>query len=207
MTGSNRALYLMRHGEVDTAYHRTFGGKIDMDLSAQGKEQAAALAGYLRQHPFDSSFTSPMKRVLQTVQPHEAHHDQSPTVLDGLREVDFGAWTGLKWDEIGEKHNQSAFDWLHLLASNEMPEAEPIESFQGRVQSALSHILDGEHGDRIGIFCHGGVIRMLLALILDVPVPQMSSFEFDYASVTIVQFKGKRPEVQLTNYCPWRHVP
>ena len=37
-------LYLIRHGEVEERYHRVFGGRIDMDLSPLGSEQAAAVA-------------------------------------------------------------------------------------------------------------------------------------------------------------------
>ena len=37
-------LALVRHGEVEEAYQRVFGGRIDMSLSPRGHEQAAALA-------------------------------------------------------------------------------------------------------------------------------------------------------------------
>jgi broad specificity phosphatase PhoE len=205
MSQEHRALYLMRHAEVETAYHRTFGGRIDMDISDLGVSQAKDLADYLRRHPFDSCFASPMKRVIKTAAPHTEWTQASPTHLDGLREVDFGDWTGLKWEEVHEKHNQSAFDWLHLLEQNAITNAEPIEAFSGRVESALNRILAEENGSHIGVFCHGGVIRMLLALILKLPVFQMSSFEFNYASVTVIHMKASRPEVQLSNYCPWQH--
>ena len=205
MSPSVRALYLMRHAEVAIDYHRTFGGTIDMDLSPRGVQQATTLADYLRRHPFDSCFTSPMQRVQQTGAPHAAWTGRPPQPLDELREVDFGDWTGLKWEEGQEQRGQSAFDWLHLLESNAIADAEPIEAFRNRSQAALDAILTPENGDRIGVFCHGGVIRMLLALLLDVPVRTMASFEFNYASVTLVHLKGDRPEIQSTNFCPWDH--
>ena len=205
MSNATQRLYLMRHAEVETDYHRTFGGVIDMDISDFGRQQAAKLADYLRRHPFDCCFSSPMKRVVRTSEPHTEWTQDTPTQLDGLKEVDFGDWTGLKWEEVQEKHNQSAFDWLHLLEANAINNAEPIESFRDRVQQALNKILGADKGQNIGIFCHGGVIRMILALILRVPVQQMASFEFNYASVTVVDLKASRPEVQLTNFCPWQH--
>ena len=195
----------MRHAEVEPDYHQTFGGRIDMDISDHGGQQAKALAEYLRRHPFDSCFASPMKRVVKTHEPHTHWTKQAPTHLDGLREVDFGDWTGLKWGEVQEKHDQSAFDWLHLLEQNAIKNAEPIESFRSRVESSLQTILGAENGEHIGVFSHGGVIRMLLALILNLPVHQLSSFEFNYASVTVIHLKASRPEVQLSNFCPWQH--
>ena len=205
MNEETRALYLMRHAEVEKNYHRTFGGRIDMDISDLGTSQAKALAEFLKRHPFDTCFSSPMKRVIRTTEPHTKWTNKQPTKLDGLREVDFGDWTGLKWEEVSEKHNQSAFDWLHLLETNAIDNAEPIETFRSRTESALNTILSAKNGQSIGVFCHGGVIRMLLALILRLPVNQLASFDFNYASVTIIHLKQSRPEVQLSNYCPWQH--
>ena len=40
-------LHLVRHAEVDEAYHEVFGGQIDMELSSLGHEQAKRLAKFL----------------------------------------------------------------------------------------------------------------------------------------------------------------
>ena len=205
MNSQSRVLYLMRHAEVEPAYHRTFGGRIDMDISDLGVSQAQKLADYLKRHPFSTTYSSPMKRVVRTTEPHRAWTNQEPTLLGELREVDFGDWTGLKWEEVHDHHQQSAFDWLHLLEENAIANAEPIESFRGRIESALEEILNPDNGPEIGVFCHGGVIRMILAVLLGVPVRHMASFDFNYASVTVVHLKASRPEVQLANFCPWLH--
>ena len=39
MSETITTLYLMRHSEVDEAYHRKFGGTIDMELSPVGRHQ------------------------------------------------------------------------------------------------------------------------------------------------------------------------
>lgn len=202
MSRQLRSFYLMRHAEVETAYHQTFGGRINMELSKRGQAQARALAEFLRRRPFDSCFSSPMKRAVQTAAPCKKW--MKPVLLNGLREVDFGDWTGLRWEEMQEKYGKSPRDWLHLLEANAIPKAEPIEQFRARIQESLDILLRPENGNRIGVFGHGGVIRMLLALLLQMPARQMASFEFSYASVTILCLQGNRPEVQLLNYCPWR---
>ena len=61
-------LYLIRHGEVEERFHRVFGGRIDMNLSSLGLNQAEALASYLQAVPFHVVFASPMRRVQQTLQ-------------------------------------------------------------------------------------------------------------------------------------------
>ena len=202
MSQQLRAFYLMRHAEVETAYHQTFGGGINMELSERGQAQARLLADFLRRRPFDSCFSSPMKRAIQTAAPDQKW--AKPVLLNGLREVDFGDWTGLRWEEVQKKYGKSARDWLHLLESNAIPNAEPIEQFRARIQEIWNILLRPENGNRIGVFGHGGVLRMLLALILKMPASQMASFEFSYASITILHIQENRPEVQLLNYCPWR---
>ena len=62
-------LFLLRHGEVEARYHRIFGGRIDMELSPRGHEQAKALADYLATTHFHSIYVSPMTRAQQTLAP------------------------------------------------------------------------------------------------------------------------------------------
>src|SRR5690348_1464914 len=93
-------LYLIRHGEVEARYHRVFGGRIDMDLSPLGEEQAEHLSTYLERVPFDAIYASPMKRVQQTLRRLAQMQNKSPQIMQELREVDFGSWTGRGWDEI-----------------------------------------------------------------------------------------------------------
>ena len=66
-------LVLIRHGEVEAAYQRVFGGRIDMNLSPNGHEQAAALAKWLARQPLHAVYASPMKRVQQTLAPFASH--------------------------------------------------------------------------------------------------------------------------------------
>jgi broad specificity phosphatase PhoE len=54
------------------------------------------------------------------------------------------------------------------------------------------------------MLCHGGVVRMLLAILLDLPLPRMSAFEVDYASLTVVEQHRRGAEIQLLNFTPWR---
>jgi len=91
-------LVLMRHGEVEARYQRIFGGRIDMELSPRGHEQARQLADHLRPTHFDAAYISPLRRARQTMAALVATHGDQPVVLEDLREVDFGAWTGLSWE-------------------------------------------------------------------------------------------------------------
>ena len=74
-------LLLIRHGEVEPRHQHTFGGRIDMNLSARGQEQAKTLAEYLRGKTIDAIYASPMKRVQQTLAPFLNNGASTPAVL------------------------------------------------------------------------------------------------------------------------------
>jgi broad specificity phosphatase PhoE len=199
-------LYLLRHGEVETRYHRVFGGRIDMDLSPLGHEQVQALADYFRRHPPHAICASPMKRVQQTLAPLARQTGLESLVLPGLREVDFGVWTGLSWDEVYERHKVSAFEWLNQLEAGSIAGAESTADFRARVDEALREMLAHAPNKEIAVVAHGGVIRMLLALLLKLPFARMSAFDIEYASITKVAIHARKTEVELLNFTPWRDL-
>ena len=200
-------LYLIRHGEVEKAYHKVFGGRIDMELSPLGHEQVRSLARFLRAAPPDVLYASPMRRVQQTLAPLAEETGLAPVLMEGLREVDFGAWTGLSWDEVLERHGVSAFSWLHQLEDGTIEKAETVPEFRKRVEISVDQILAEASGKTVAVICHGGVIRMLLAILLDLPFRKMSVFEIEYASVTKIHYRPSKREIEFLNLTPWRDYP
>jgi broad specificity phosphatase PhoE len=199
-------LYLLRHGEVESRYHRVFGGKIDMELSPLGHQQVKALADYFRRHPPHVMYASPMKRVQQTLEPLAKWTGLTPIILPGLREVDFGAWTGLSWEQVYERFKVSAFDWLKELEAGSISGAESTGDFRKRVDESLKQILLQAAHKEVAVVAHGGVIRMLLAIILDLPFAKMSIFDIEYASITKVKLVPHKSEIELLNFSPWRDL-
>ena len=199
-------LLLIRHAEVEGRYQYVFGGRIDMDISPSGHRQAAALAQYLKQRKIDALFASPMKRVQQTLSAYANNGAPLTQVLPDLREVDFGDWTGLGWDEVRTKFGLSAYSWVDQLDSGGIANAENITAYRERVGGALDTIRQSSAGATVAVFCHGGVIRMMLALLLDLPFSKTNGFAIDYASVTEVALKLDRNEIQLLNFAPWREA-
>ncbi len=200
-------LHLIRHGEVAGQYHRVFGGsRIDMDLSPKGHEQARLLADYVRRHKIDAVFASPMLRVQQTLAPLRGHYPNPVVILDDLREVDFGDWTGLTWVQVKDRFGTSAYDWLDHLEAGTIPNGENSAALQGRVDTCLRAILQKHAGQSIAIYCHGGIVRALLSLLVEIPLPKLAYFNIDYASITQVEIDENGVEVQLLNFTPWRHL-
>lgn len=197
-------LYLLRHGEVEQRYQRVFGGRLDIGLSPHGHEQAETLATYLNSLHFDAVLVSPQRRAQLTAQPLLRLNGYQALIEPDLREIDFGDWTGLGWDEVQGRHGKSAYNWLEELVVGGMPGAESADAIVGRVNGVLQRIRAERPGQRVALMCHGGVVRAALAALLDLSLAATAGFEVDYASVTIVDWTPRRAEIQLLNYTPWR---
>lgn len=199
-------LLLIRHGEVEARYQSKFGGVIDMNLSPEGKKQATILANYLRAKTIDAIYASPMKRVQQTLAPTLKISQHAQTIMPGLKEIDFGKWTGLGWQEVQKQFNFPSHEWLHQIHKHGVPNGESGKVFRARVEPCLKKIIAAHPGENVAVFCHGGVIRMILAILLKIPLPKTNQFDVEYASITQVALHPHMNEVELLNFTPWRDL-
>jgi len=197
-------LLLVRHAEIEPRYQRAFGGRIDMNLSARGRAQARTLADFLHGKTFAAVYASPMKRVQQTLAPFLKNDAPAQTILPGLSEVDFGDWSGYNWNEVREKFGVHPYNWLDEIELGAVPNGENGVQFRTRVEACLFEIIRRHPGETTAIFSHGGVIRMMLAILLDLPLPKTNSFEIEYTSLTQVALHPHLNEVELLNFTPWR---
>jgi broad specificity phosphatase PhoE len=198
-------LLLIRHAEVEARYQQVFGGRIDMEISPHGHAQAGALADFLRHKPLDAVYASPMQRVQQTLAPLLNNGAPQPVVMPDLREVDFGDWTGLSYDQVQQKFGVGASAWLDQLERAAIPGAENGVACRARIEPCLRRITASHVGQTVAIFCHGGVTRMILSILLELPFPKTDAFQIDYASVTEVTMGPERTRIELLNFTPWRY--
>ncbi len=176
-----------------------------MGISPQGHTQAGALADFLRHRPLDALYASPMKRVQQTLSPLLNNGVPRPIVISDLREVDFGDWTGLNYEEVLAKYGVTASAWLDELERGSIPNAETGATYRARIEPCLKEILTRHPGQTVAIYCHGGVTRIMLAILLGLPLPKTEAFQIDYASVTDVAIGPERTRIELLNFTPWRY--
>ncbi len=199
-------LYFIRHGEVEEKYHKVFGGsRIDMALSPLGQKQAEAVAAWLKETKLDALYASPMLRVQQTLAPLAQQRGMQPELMAGLREVDFGDWTGNRWDEVPAKFGVSAFDWLEIIENGGISNGENMADLRSRVQECLSRIVNAHPHQKVAVFCHGGIIRVMLTLLLEMPLMRMAHFNIEYGSISVVELLPERKhavEIELLNFQP-----
>lgn len=177
-----------------------------MNLSPNGRRQAKVLANYLRHKTIDAIYASPMKRVQQTLAPTLKLNGHEQIIMEGLREIDFGDWSGLGWQEVEEQFNFRSHEWLDQIHHHGVPNGESGKVFRKRVEPCLKQIIARHRGENVAIFCHGGVIRMILAILLKLPLPKTNHFDVEYAGITQVALHPHMTEIELLNFTPWRDL-
>ncbi len=164
-----RAVWLARHGETDWNRAGRWQGQADPPLNAQGRGQAAQLATRLRGVPVDALYASDLLRARETAELVADAVGMSPRLHPGLREIDIGSWSGKTVEQIRAEHAEE----LAAVARGEdlrRGGGESIAGFHGRVAEAFHEVLAGHAGEDVLLVVHGGVIRTLVAHVLQAPL-------------------------------------
>lgn len=177
-------LTLIRHGETDWNRQRRFQGSADQPLNALGMAQAECLAPALLNQHYDLVYASDLTRVIQTAEKalpgYEALHLEVR-----LREMDFGRFEGLTYDEIKAQHPEDLAAW-EADRDNNAHGGEAISTVIGRVESFLASVRAKHQGQDILIFAHGGVIAIALSLALGVDPQKWWQFRLENTAISRV---------------------
>lgn len=192
-------IYLIRHGETDANSTFQFQGHIDNPLNNKGHRQAAALEKYFENIDIDVIYSSSMQRAIQTASPLARFHNLEIQPLDELKEVCFGEWEGLSYNEIKAKWSDQLDLFFKLPAQCRMPGGESFDDVAKRVKSACDGILKNNIDKNIAIISHGGVIRVQLCLLLGLDINKLWMFGVHNASTTCIGKWQDRLTIEYVN--------
>ncbi len=172
---------LLRHGEPVGG--QRFRGSRDDPLSSHGWIQMAHAIG--RTRLWQRIITSPLRRCAAFAE-HLGEKLAIPVDIEGdFREIDFGDWEGRTvselWSEVPEHIAQYWQDPTRFTPQN----AESLTALANRVVSAWeSRVSSLPTDSHYLIITHGGVIRVLLAHILGLPLRNCLRLEIGLAECT-----------------------
>ncbi|HRE28514.1 MAG TPA: histidine phosphatase family protein, partial [Anaerolineales bacterium] len=93
-------LYLIRHGATQLTAENRFSGHVGVELSEEGRMQAAHLAARLADDDVTAVYASPLSRTMDTARIIGQPHGLTPVERDGLREISHGRWEGYTRQEV-----------------------------------------------------------------------------------------------------------
>ncbi len=182
-------LILVRHGLPVRSAETS-----DPPLGLEGLEQSHRVAGALARERIDAVYSSTMRRAIQTAEPYAALAGLAVTTDDGIVEFDRNAGSYTPMEEL-KRDNYEA--WARFVARGR--DRGTIVEFQTTVVHALQAIVARHPGQRIAVFCHGGVINVWTAHVLGM-TPRLF-FEPRYTSLHryLCASSGERNLVSLND--------
>lgn len=159
-------LYIARHGATRLSAEDRFAGSTDVELSDEGRAQAAALGHRLAGERLDAVYASPMSRTAETAAIVSAASGLSVAYADGLREIGHGHWEGLTRREVEERFGEEYASWEADPFTFPPKGGESGAAVLARALAALRRILDQHTGQHVLIVSHKATIRLLLSSLL-----------------------------------------
>lgn len=176
-------LYLIRHGQSEANQKKVHAGWAQGPLSKQGETDALRAGLLLKGLAFDKVYTSDLLRAIQTGELAMPGVAKEQTPL--LREISVGALAGKTFSQCREEYGESyvtqkaAYDYTAFGGEN-------YKMLAHRVQQFLDMAASGDHAC-VAAFCHEGVVRMALDLVLGVWVNR-KTMRCDNGSVTVFEY-------------------
>ena len=206
-------LYLIRHGETEGGEIRRYKGTIDVPLSEKGLRQMKLVSRYIYQNTVSNQnsgyrtrstelsavYCSDLSRAITSAEIIAEPHSLKPIIVSSLRERNFGLWEGMSFDEIREKYPLEFDAWADNPLKFSPLEGESTLAMKDRVIQAMNDIMENHNKENIAIVAHGGVNRIILCHILEIPLENIFRIEQDYGALNIIEFWNKYPVVKLLN--------
>ncbi len=171
---------LIRHAEVDEAYHKKYNGHIDIALSRKGKEDAKKIAKCFEKEPFDLVFCSDLKRARDTLKPFV--QAKNAIYTEQLREKSWGRHEGMSFDAIIE---EGAFTYENFTQWINALDGEPYEVYMQRVEKFFLQELPSRKAEKVLVVTHAGVIRVLMAIVQELSLEDAFCKEVPYGEAVV----------------------
>lgn len=174
-------IYLVRHGESTGNLNRTFCGHTDVELTPNGVIQAQNMAKLFENINVEKIYSSPLKRAYNTANEISKIKNIEIEVNDLLKEINFGVFEGLKWDEIEEKYPEEVKKSIVNNINFEYKNGENFNDVFKRVSKFFENYTDNSI-----IVAHGALIRIILYYFKLISDENIFEFQVNNCDVIVV---------------------
>jgi alpha-ribazole phosphatase len=192
-------LYLARHGQAEYYERCQFFGHTDIELTEIGIRQMEALGQRIKGISIDEVYSSDLKRAEKGASIIASNWNKVPEVLPDFREINFGRWEGLTWEEIEKQFPGELDARFKDLVNYRMPDGESLTDLHLRVSTKLHEILDRKGVSSVLLVAHGGVNRVILCEAFGLSLENLLRIEQDYGCLNIIDYFENTTVVKLVN--------
>jgi len=164
-------ILLTRHGHVEGIKPERFRGRQPLELTAQGRADAAAVAQRIADAWQPSAiYTSPMGRSVATAAAIAKACGVAAKTCEDLNDIDYGAWTFKTFDDARKQNPDLFAGWFATPQLVRFPNGESLQDLVARAANALRMVLARHADETVVLVGHDSVNRALLLGLLDQPL-------------------------------------
>jgi alpha-ribazole phosphatase len=188
-------LILIRHGLTDDNLKKRYCGFLDTGLNKTGRAQVKEIKSKFKGLKIDKVFCSDLKRSWQTARIIFGKRCEIVKKAS-LREIDFGIWEGLNFQQISKKFSCIYKKWLKDPFSINIPLGEKTDHFMNRIKEELKNILKKDKNKTVAIVTHSGVTRVILNACLGIKKDNFWKLEIEPQAVYVIEYNTLlRPKI------------
>jgi broad specificity phosphatase PhoE len=180
-------LILVRHGETIWNAEKRLQGQTDIPLSDVGRQQAHQLAARLAGESLDAVVSSDLSRAMETAAIIAGPHALAVRADARLRQSHRGQWEGQTLAEITAQVGGDVTE----EQLDHPPGGEPPDRFVGRLRAFLDNARHDDADQTVLAVAHGHVLRVLIALALEIDLADAWRFRTGNASLSELRFSDK----------------
>jgi alpha-ribazole phosphatase len=163
-------LYMVRHGQTAASRENRFTGTSDPPLTTIGEAMADAFAQRYASLKWDAIYTSPLLRTRQTADALAGRTGVAPVVEDGLKEMGYGEWEGLRQDEVKQRWPEAFEYWADDVASRGTPGGETAFQVAARAMKVVEAIRTRHQAGNVLLVSHKATLRIITCALLGLDV-------------------------------------
>jgi len=164
-------ILLTRHGHVDGLQPERFRGRAELPLTRRGVGEAEALAARIA-HGWKPAivYASALQRCVVTGTIIANACGIRAVALDGLMDIDYGAWQMRSHEEIAAEQPEAYRLWRTAPQRARFPDGESLQDLVARTADALRLVLERHPAETVVMVGHDSVNRAILLQLLDQPL-------------------------------------
>jgi len=164
-------ILLTRHGHVEGIQPERFRGRAELALTERGVAQAGALGRRIAAHWTSAAvYTSPLQRCVVTGGIVAEACGVAASALDGLMDLDYGAWQMRTHDEVKAEAPELFSRWHATPHLMRFPQGQSLQDLVARTSDVLRLVLERHTDETVVLVGHDSVNRALLLQLLDQPL-------------------------------------
>lgn len=192
-------IIFVRHGQTEWNVLGRYQGQTDVALSPLGIEQAEKLAAHFPVDKIEAVYSSDLARAMKTARCVADRFGLTVEPRLELRELNFGDWEGLTYDEIVAKWPDALENFFQHPDVLEIPHGESFPKLRERALACVEEIVARHPDQTVAVFAHGAILRTILTAALHMDLQYVWTIRQFNTAVNIVTYTEHGTTVELIN--------